>query len=126
MHRSVKHRETSALDRDRETRIAADLICDWLLQTELNRAAREAIVKEAQRKFRMMKEAGRHPSAIAPPGTPVSRIIERTEPPALTDDSIDAVSWFARWLCRWSLNAFPEENVRDSGLSLALEKQRRS
>jgi transposase-like protein len=122
----AKHNVTLTIDREREIRVAADLICDWLLQTNLFGPALEMIVKEVQRKFRIMKDVGLHPTADAPPGTSVSRIIERTEPPALTDDSTDVVSWFARWLCRWSLNAFPNEDVRDSGLSLALEKKRRS
>jgi hypothetical protein len=122
--RPAKQHEMLAIDRDREIRIAADLICEWLLQTNLFGPSRETIVQEVQRKFRMWKEAGLHPSAVAPPGTPVSRIIGRTKPPSF-DSSIDIVAWFAQWLCRWSLNAFPNENVRDSSLSLALEKQRR-
>jgi hypothetical protein len=123
--RPVKHDETLTIDRDREIRIAADLIYNWLPHAQLFGPDLEMIVKEVQRKFLIMKEAGLHPSAVAPPGTPVSRIIERTKPPALTNDSID-IAWFARWLCKWSLNAFPNEDVRDSGLSLALEKQRGS
>ena len=38
-----KHRETSALDRDQETRIATDLICDWVLQIQLFGPARKMI-----------------------------------------------------------------------------------
>jgi hypothetical protein len=111
------------IDRDRETRIAADLICDWLLQTQLFGPAREAIVKEVQHKFLIMKEAGRHPSAVAPPGTPVSLIIGRTKPPALIDDSIDIVAWFAQWLCQWSFFAFPAQDIRDAALESARQKQ---
>jgi hypothetical protein len=118
----TKHHETLTIDRDRETRKATDLVCDWLLQTDLFGPALEMIVTEVQRKFRMMKEAGLHPSAVAPSGTPVSRIIERTKP-LVFNGSIDIVAWFAQWLCRWSLNAFPNEDVRDGGLSLALLKQ---
>ena len=79
-----------------------------------------------QRKFLMMKEAGLHPPAVAPPGMIVSQIIARTKPPAFTDDSIHIVAWFAQWLCRWSFYAFLDEEIRDAGLSLALEKQRGS
>ena len=56
---------------------AVDLICDWLRQTQLFGPAREAIVKEVQRSFRLMKEAGLHPPVVAHPKTPVSEIIER-------------------------------------------------
>ena len=125
LHHSVKHSKTSALDREQEIRVAADLIYNWLARAQLFGPSLVMIVEEVQRKFRMMKEAGLHPSAVAPLGTPVSRIIERTKPPAF-DDSIDIVAWFARWLYKWSLNAFPNEEIRDGGLSLALQKQRGS
>ena len=116
--RPAKHHETLTIDRDRETRIAAGLISDWLLQTPLFGPAREMIVKEVQRKFLMMKEAGLHPSAVAPPDMPVSQIIARTKPPAF-DDSIDIVAWFAQWLCKWSFYAFLDEEIRDAALDLA-------
>jgi hypothetical protein len=83
------------------------------------------IVDEVQRKFRNMKEAGLQPSAIALPGTPVSQIIKRAKPPALTDGRIDIVAWFAQWLCKWSFFAFPDEDVRDAALHLAAQKQSR-
>jgi hypothetical protein len=121
--RPNKNHEMLTIDREREIRVAADLICDWLLQTNLFGPARGMIVKEVQHKFRMMKETGLHPSAVAPRGTPVSKIIGRTEPPAF-DDSIDIVAWFAQWLCKWSFLAFPDEDVRDNSLSFALERQR--
>lgn len=116
--RPAKQRETLTIDRDQEIRIAADLISDWLLQTDLFGPAREMIVKEVQRKFRMMKEAGLHPSAAPHSGTPVSKIIERAKPPAF-DDSIDIVAWFAQWLSKWSFFAFPDEETRDAALDLA-------
>jgi transposase-like protein len=104
---------------------ATDLICDWLLQTKLHGPSREMIVDEVQRKFRNMKEAGLQPSAIALPGMPVSQIIKRAKPPALTDGRIDIVAWFAQWLCKWSFFAFPDEDVRDAALHLAAQKQSR-
>ena len=74
-------------------------------------------------KFITMKEAGLHPSALTPPATPVSRIIERTRPPTLVDDRIDIVAWFAQWLYKWSFIAFPDEDIRDNALDLALKMQ---
>jgi hypothetical protein len=119
----AKHDGEPTSDRGRESRTAADLICHWLLQTELIRPAREMIVKEVQRKFLLMKDAGLHSSAVAPPDTPIHQIIRLTKPPAMTDDRIDVVSWLADWLCKWCFFAFPDEDVRNCGLSLALEKQ---
>lgn len=49
----------------------------------------------------------------------------REKPPAF-DDSIDIVAWFARWLRKWSLNAFPDEAIRDAALEMARQKQRGS
>ena len=121
---SAKGREKLVIDRDLETRSAADLICDWLLQTKMFAPVREMIVKEVQRKFRTMKEARLHPSVVALTEALVSQIIKRVKPHA--DDSIDIVAWFAQWLCKWSFFAFPDENVRAAALDLALEKQWRS
>ena len=120
-HRSVKRHETLTIDRDREVRKAADLICDWVLQTTLFGPARKMIVEEVRRKFRNMKEAGLHPSAAAPHDTPVSKIIERTEP--ALDDRIDITAWFAQWLCKWCFFAFPDQEIRDDALDLAFQKQ---
>jgi hypothetical protein len=123
LRRSPDHNEALELERVRETRIATDLICDWLLQTDLFGPAREMIVKEVQREFLSMKETGYRPSLAAPSNIPTSQIIKRTKPPALTDGRIDIVTRFAKWLCRWSFFAFPDEEIRDAALDLARQKQ---
>jgi hypothetical protein len=120
---SAQKREAIVLDRTPEPGKAADLICDWLLQTQLFGPAREMIVKEVQREFLAMKEAGLHPSVVASSDMPTSQIIERTKPPALIDDSIDIVAWFAQWLCKWSFFAFPDEGIRGTALDLARQRQ---
>ena len=120
---SAQQREGIVLERTLQPGKAADLICDWLLQTQLFGPAREMIIKEAQREFFAMKEAGFRPSLAAPSGMPTSQIIKRVKPPALTDDRIDIVAWFAHWLCRWSFFAFPDEGIRDTALDLARQMQ---
>ena len=119
----AQQREEIALERTLEPGKATDLICDWILQTQLFGPAREMIVKEAQREFLAMREAGLRPSLAAPSGMPVSQIIERVKPP--TDNRIDIVAWFAQWLCRWSFFAFPDEHIRDTALDLARQRQLR-
>ncbi len=119
---TAEHHKTLTIDR--EIRIAADLICDWLLHIQLFEPARKMIVEEVRRKFRIMKEAGLHPSAVAPPARPVARIIDITRP--APDDRIHIVAWFARWLCRWSFFAFPDVEIRDNALQLAREMLRGS
>jgi hypothetical protein len=121
--RPTKHHQSLTIDRDREIRIAADHTCDWLLQTQLFGPAREMIVKEVQRKFRMMKEAGLHPAAVARHNPAVSKIIVHTKPPVHVEESVDIVAWFAQWLCKWSFSAFPDKDIRDSALDLALQMQ---
>jgi hypothetical protein len=118
-----KYREALELERAKETRRGSDLICKWLLQTELNGPCCEMIVDEVRRNFHNMKQAGRHPSVVAPPDTPVTEIIERTKPSNLVDDGIDIIGWFVQWLCRWSFFAFPDEKIRDNALDLALQRQ---
>ena len=120
---SPQHNEVDPIERVRATRIAADLICDWLLQTELFGPAREMIVKEVQRSLGPMKEAHFHSQVVVRPNTPVFEIIKQTEPPALVDDRTDIVAWFAQWLCRWSLFAFPDDAVRDAALEMARQQQ---
>ena len=119
----AQHREEIALERTLEPGKATDLIGNWLLQTQLFGPAREMIVKEVQREFLAMKEAGLRPSVAAPYDMPTSQIILRTKPPALTDNRIDIVAWFAQWLCRWSFFAFPDEDIRDTALDLARQRQ---
>ena len=77
------------------------------------------IVEEVWRKFRIMKEAGKRPSVAAPLNTLVSKIIELTKP--ALDDRIDITAWFAQWLCKWSFFAFPDQDMRDAALDLALQ-----
>jgi transposase-like protein len=123
LRRSPDNSHALELERVQENHEATDLICDWLLQTQLYGPAREAIVKEVRHKFLGMTQAGLHPSVTAPHDTRVSEIIKRTKPPALTDGRIDIVAWFAQWLCRWAFFAFPDEDIRDNALDLALQKQ---
>jgi len=120
--RSTQPHETLTIDRDQEIRVAADLICDWLLQSQLCGPAREAIVREVRHTFITMKEAGLLLPVAAPTNMPVSQIIRRTKS-ARPDGRIDIVAWFAQWLCVWSFFAFPDEDIRDTSLHLALEKQ---
>ncbi len=120
---SPQPREMDPLERVRQTRIAADLICQWLLETQLFGPAREAIVKEVQRSFRLMKEAGLHPPVAARPDTHASEIIKQTKPPVPADNRTDIVAWFAQWLCRWSFFVFRDDAVRDAALDLALKEQ---
>ena len=83
----------------------------------------EMIVDEVRRKLWSMAQAGLHPDRVAPPDTPIDEIIEQTRPPAIKDDCIDIAGWYSQWLCRWSFFAFPDEDIRDNALDIALARQ---
>ena len=120
---AARHREEIELERARQTLKASDHICKWLLQTQMNGPNSEMIVDEARHAFHAMAEAGLRPAGVAPPDTTVTKIIEKTRPPELKDDSIDIAGWFAQWLCRWTFFAFPDQDMRDDALDLALQRQ---
>jgi hypothetical protein len=121
--RAARNREEIRLERERHTLRAADRICKWLLETQMNGPSCEMIVNEVRRKLHGMAQAGLHPTRVAPPDTPIDEIIEQTRPPAIKDDCIDVTGWYAQWLIRWTFFAFPDEDIRDNALDLALEKQ---
>ena len=93
------------------------------MRIKFNGPNREIIVDEARRQFHDMAQAGLRPDRTAPPDIPIEKIIEQTKPPALEDDSIDIAGWLIQWLVRWSFFAFPDEDIRDNALDLALERQ---
>jgi hypothetical protein len=122
LKRVSQHREELEQKRERRTLKAADQISKWLLQTQLNGPNCEMIVNEVRREFAMRKQDGSLPAPTTV-RLPLAEIIRRSRPPELTDDSIDIVSWFAQWLLDWSFFAFPDQDIRDNALDLALERQ---
>jgi hypothetical protein len=120
LRRDARHREEIELKRERQALKAADCISKWLLKTRLNGPNREMIVDEVRREF-AMREADRSLPASPKIRLPLDEIIRRSRP--APDDSIDIVAWHAQWLCRWSFFAFPDEDIRDDALDLALQKQ---
>ncbi len=123
LQRAAQNREEIKLERERQTLLAAERICKWLLETQMIAPNCEMIVDEVRRKFHNMAQAGLHPTRVAPPDTPIDEIIEQTRPPAIKDDCIDVTGWYAQWLTRWTFFAFPDEDIRDNALDLVLEKQ---
>ena len=123
LKRAARNREEIKLERERQTLRAADRICEWLVETQMNAPNCEMIVDEVRRKLWSMAQAGLHPDRVAPPDTPIDEIIEQTRPPAIKDARIDIAGWYSEWLCRWSFFAFPDEDIRDNALDLALQRQ---
>lgn len=123
--RAARNREEIKLERERQTFHAADLICRWLLETQMFGPDRARVVEDTQFKIRGDVAAELLPSNRITPGASVEQIIEQTKPPALKkDDNIDITGWFSEWLYNWTFYAFREEANRYNALDLALERQR--
>lgn len=43
--------------------------------------------------------------------------------PTRPDGGATSISWYHQWLFRWSFYAFPDSEIRDLALDLALERQ---
>lgn len=123
-HRAEQHRQVVELERAEASRQAADRICNWLLQTGLHGPSCEMIVSETRRQFAWAEHVGAIPESKAH-NLSVDEIIRRYQPPALTNDSIDIIAWYALWLTQWVLWAFQDSCVRWTALDLALTRQSR-
>jgi hypothetical protein len=107
-------------EHQRQTAEAAQLISNWLNQTELYGPACEDIVNEVRWEFAAREAGGARP---APPKVNVAldEIIRRSKP--AEDPEIDIVAWYAQWLCGWTFFAFSNPDIRDQALDLALQQQ---
>lgn len=123
IRRAERHRQAIALQRNESARKGADLICSWLLRTGLHRPSCEMIVDEVRRQLAMQDAVRSLPATSQTITLPVDKIIRHCKPPELADDSIDIVAWYAAWLCRWALYAFPDADVRDQALDQSLNGQ---
>jgi hypothetical protein len=107
-------------EHQRQAAQAAQLISNWLNQTELYGPACEDIVNEVRWEFAAREAGGTLP---APPKVNVAldEIIRRSKP--AEDPEIDIVAWYAQWLCGWTFFAFSNPDIRDQALDLALQQQ---
>lgn len=121
LQRAARQREDLKLQRETQTLKAADRISKWLLETHMNRPNREMIVNDARQDFHTKTPAELCPIRV-PPGTPIDRIIEQTRPPD-RHDSIDIAGWYTAWLCCWTSLAFPDPDIRDNAIDIALQQQ---
>ena len=123
--RAARNREELKLERGRQALHAADLICKWLIATQMNAPNREMTVEEARLRFHGVIPVELNRSRQFAPDTQIEDIIVQTKPPELKEQhKTDIAGWFAAWLCQWTFYAFRDEDVRDNALDLALERQR--
>jgi hypothetical protein len=122
--RKIKDKE--ALDRKRteEAQKACKTICDWLEGKGLWSSHCENIIDETRRILYEAEQNGTLPKCALPAtGTPFDSIIERMRPPKSVNPDTESVGWYADWLARWTVFAFPDSIVRDRALNLAWDVQ---
>jgi hypothetical protein len=99
----------------------ADLICNWLRSIDMNGPNCEVILNEVRRELRDQQHNGVLPTRPTPSNLSIDQIIERSKPPAITDD-IHITAWYAGWLFRWAFFIFPDYNIQSEALDVALRR----
>jgi hypothetical protein len=117
--------EAIELERVQATRIATDLICDWLAKHGQQGSYGKQILEEVRREFASRELDGSLPLCPKHAETPLHKIILRSKPGRPIDDNATAIRWHHEWLFRWTYHAFPDKDIRDAALDLALQKQQR-
>ena len=124
LHRSPDNNsEARELERVQETREAADLICDWLAERGQQGSYGKQILKEVRHEFAFREQDGSLPLCPKHAETPLHKIILRSKPDRPINDNAAAISWHHEWLFRWTYHAFPDKDIRDAALELALQMQ---
>jgi len=121
--RAAKNNEELKLERGRQTLHAADLICKWLVETQMYGPDCKQALDDVKRKLQGIIPAELLPTIQASPDTPIDQIIEQTKPPAFKEEyKFDIAGWFTEWLYNWTFYAFHDVGVRDNALDLAIKR----
>jgi hypothetical protein len=123
LERIARHREVLALERTKSSRKAARLICNWIADTDIYGPDGERIIDDVRREFDLREVDGSLPPPPVNLELPLAELIQRCRPKWSPDNNASSVTWYTQWLCRWAFFAFPDEDIRDSALDLALERQ---
>lgn len=119
---SPDNSEALELERVRETREAANTICNWLAERGQQGSYGKQILKGVRHEFAFREQDGSLP--LCPHAeTPLHKVILRSKPDRPIDDNATAICWHHEWLFRWAYHAFPDRGIRDTALDLALQMQ---
>jgi len=121
--RTAKHREAIEFERTQAAVEGSKVIRDWLVRENLSGPYCESMLCDAQRQLANAEQTNRFPPGAAPADMPVAEIIRSCRPPALNNDAIQLLAWFAYWLALWTYYAFTDSDVRFQALEVALEVQ---
>lgn len=122
--RAAQQQEALAQKKMKAARKAAKMIWDWLEERQLFVTQSEVVIDEARRILAVGTANGNLPKVTAPKGMPLAEIIECTRPkPAKSDPEpleVDSIGWYAEWLARWVFFGFPDAEIRDRALNIAI------
>ena len=101
--RESSPRTNSSADPNRRTSAAqpgflkgCKAICDWLASEGISGPCGAQIVNEARSTLAIAEQ--NNPRDAAPPGIPVTEIIQRCRPAEPNSDATSYIAWFTRWL----------------------------
>jgi hypothetical protein len=120
--RQAQRQQAAKIDAQHAAQKAADSICQWIIQENISGPDGERIIEEVRREF-ALREQGRSLPAHKFPKLPLEELIRKSLPARPHEDNAESVSWYHQWLFRWTFFAFPDPEVRDQALELALERQ---
>lgn len=121
--KSAQREKDLKRDKERQVLNGTKLICDWLRHEQVYGPDGERIIGEVRRELAMREQNGslpKHPEHIE---LEIMELISRSKPKSPRDDNAGSNTWFAEWLCRWAFYAFPDSDIRNKALELALGKQ---
>jgi hypothetical protein len=104
---------------------AADLICNWFGEHKIYRPDGEMIIKEVRREFAIRERDGSLQAFSNNAVPPINELVWRCKPKRAFPKDATSIHWYHEWLFRWVYFAFPDAQVRDEALQLALDRQKK-
>jgi len=112
------HRQARAAEHRAAAEHAAKKIVTWLT-AELSSAYAEQVLDEARLRVARTTPTGK-PQKKAPSGMPLGEIIRRCGQAVPDSGDVNVLERYVLWLMLWTYYAFPNRDVRDTALDLAL------
>jgi len=121
LHGLPAHSEALELERAEETRMAANTNCNWPAERGQQGSYGKQILEEVRHEFASREKDS--PLCPKHAETPFHKTILRSKPSRSIDDNATAIRWYHEWFFHWTYHAFPNRDIRDAALDLALQMQ---
>ncbi len=115
--------EVVKAQREESTRVAVDLICDWIEAEGLNGHHGEAVIKGASDRIVVVQRNPNLPAVPKKVGILPEVLIRRHRPKQPPDGGVARINWYVLWLARWAYSTFEDPVVREDALKQALKRQ---